>query len=233
MTKSQGEQRTIAVMQPYFFPYAGYFRLLDQADEFVIFDCVQFRRRGRIHRTEVPDANGNQQWLTLPIAYSARETAIRDIQFAEGARAGLDERLAEFPWIRASRGQAAEALRTYLFEPLPSFTDFLEEGLKLVASLLGITVKISRSSSLAIAPELHGQDRVLAIVKALHGTRYLNSPGGRALYEPAAFAAAGVELRFLPDYVGPYSSMLHALMTEDLLQISTDVRGIPIDSTGT
>ena len=42
-------------MQPYLFPYAGYFRLLSQVDEFVIYDCVQFPRRGRVHRTEVPD----------------------------------------------------------------------------------------------------------------------------------------------------------------------------------
>jgi hypothetical protein len=44
----------IAVMQPYFFPYAGYFRLLQAADHFVLLDCVQFPRRGRVHRTQVP-----------------------------------------------------------------------------------------------------------------------------------------------------------------------------------
>jgi hypothetical protein len=223
MTMNKDAQRTIAVMQPYFFPYAGYFRLLEQADEFVIFDCVQFRRRGRIHRTEVPGSNGNLQWLTLPIAYSSQETAIRDIQFAEDARASLNERLAALPWIHKSAGAAAESLRAYLFEPLPSFNDFLELGLKLVARVLGITVNISRSSSLEIAPELRGQERVLAIIKALHGTRYLNLPGGRALYEPSAFGAAAVELCFLPEYVGPYSSMLYALMTQDLAQIRTDV----------
>ena len=43
--------KRIAVMQPYFFPYLGYFRLFSQADEFVIYDCVQMPRRGRVHRT--------------------------------------------------------------------------------------------------------------------------------------------------------------------------------------
>jgi hypothetical protein len=223
MSTGKGAERIVAVMQPYFFPYAGYFRLLEHADEFVIFDCVQFRRRGRIHRAEVPDAKGNLQWLTLPIAYSPRETSIRDIQFADDARAGFDARLAEFPWIHTSQGQAAQAVRSYLFEPLPSFNDFLEQGLRLVAGLLGIAVTISRSSTLKIAPELHGQDRVLAIVKALQGTRYLNLPGGRSLYEPATFADAGVDLCFLPEYQGPYFSTLHALMTQELGAIRRDV----------
>src|SRR5689334_2859030 len=76
---ARGSGWTVAVMQPYFFPYAGYFRLFAQVDEFISFDCVQFRRRGRIHRTEVPGPGGSLQWLTLPLAYAPRETLIRDV----------------------------------------------------------------------------------------------------------------------------------------------------------
>lgn len=210
-------------MQPYFFPYAPYFSLLEHVDEFVIFDCVQFRRRGRIHRTEVPDSHGALQWLTLPIAYSPRDTLIRDIEFAEGARKLLDERLDAFPWMADSGSQAATRLLAYLGQPLGSFNDFLEQGIRLVADLLEIKVDICRSSSLAIDPALRGQERVLAIVTALGGTQYVNLPGGRSIYEPAAFARKGIQLAFMPTYAGPHVSMLHSLMTQDLGSIRRDV----------
>jgi hypothetical protein len=219
----EGAGWTIAVMQPYFFPYAGYFRLLANVDEFVIYDCVQFQRRGRIHRTEVPGARGDLHWLTLPIQHCPRDTLIRNVQFHRDARAMLDERLAAFPWMPRAQGEAAQVLRDYLAQPLPSFNEFLEEGLRLAARLLGIDVKISRSSSLELDPALRAQDRILAVVGALGATRYLNLPGGRDLYEPDAFARRGVDLEFLPVYEGPHRSMLHSLMTQGLDAIRADV----------
>ena len=59
---------TIAVMQPYFVPHAGYFRLFAASDLFVVFDCVQFPRRGWVHRNRLPDAQGRARWLTLPLS---------------------------------------------------------------------------------------------------------------------------------------------------------------------
>ena len=59
--------RTVAIMQPYFAPYAGYFRLLATTDLFVVYDCVQFPRRGWVHRNQLPDAAGKLDWLTLPL----------------------------------------------------------------------------------------------------------------------------------------------------------------------
>jgi len=80
--RADGARRRVAVMQPYFFPYAGYFRLFTHVDEFVIFDCVQFPRRGRVHRCEFVAANGTLEWLTLPLARQSRDVLIRDLEFA-------------------------------------------------------------------------------------------------------------------------------------------------------
>jgi len=89
----------VAVMQPYFYPYAGYFRLLAAAEIFVIFDDVQFPRRGRVHRCEVPrpvgGSNSALEWLTLPLARQPRDTLIKDLAsqptravFSTGALSG-------------------------------------------------------------------------------------------------------------------------------------------------
>ena len=72
-------RKRVAVMQPYFFPYAGYFRLFAAVDEFVIFDCVQFPRRGRVHRCEVPRSGAGREWLTLPLARQPRDVLIRSL----------------------------------------------------------------------------------------------------------------------------------------------------------
>ena len=207
--------RTIAVMQPYFFPYAGYFRLFAQADEFVILDCVQFPRRGRVHRSQVANSGRPSDWLSLPLARQARETRICDLMFADRARREFDARLAALPWIRSSRGPAADRLREHLFGYLGPVVDYLHSGLQLVQQLLGLDTPVIRSSTLAIPDNLRGQERVIAIAKARAATTYLNAPGGRRLYAPQAFAAAGIGLVLLDDYGGRYRHLLPALMSDD------------------
>jgi hypothetical protein len=190
----------IAVMQPYFFPYAGYFRLLDRVDEFVVFDCVQFPRRGRVHRCEMPGPDDATRWLTLPLARQPQDTRIADLRFAGDARARFDAELRRFPWIFAAGGPLADAV-------------------------LGLRCSLRRSSSLGIAPALRGQERILAIAGALGATHYLNSPGGRDLYSAGRFAEAGVALEFLPDYDGPHRFLLPALLRESAADLRADLLG--------
>jgi WbqC-like protein family len=210
-------------MQPYFFPYAGYFRLFAAVDEFVIFDCVQFPRRGRVHRTELPRSGAGREWLTLPLARQPRDVLIRELEFASGARAALDRRLARLDWVETSAGPAADRLRAHLHGALGSPIDFLEDGLQLVANLLGLAPRLSRSSVLGLDPELRGQDRVIAAASAVGATQYVNAPGGRGLYDAAEFARAGIYLSFLCPYEGRFPHLLPALMSSDPQEIREDV----------
>jgi hypothetical protein len=215
----------VAVMQPYYFPYAGYFRLFDAADRFVLFDCVQFPRRGRVHRTEVIGPGGEVEWLTLPLAQQPRDTLIRDLAFAPDARRRMDRELARLPWIGGASGEVADRVRAHVYAPLESVVDHLEDGLNLTASLLGLRGTALRSSTLRIDRELRGQDRVLEIVRQLGGRRYVNAPGGRHLYDHSAFTRAGVALEFLPDFHGEVFQMLPALLTRPVSSVRTDVLG--------
>lgn len=210
-------------MQPYFFPYAGYFRLFAEVDEFILFDCVQFPRRGRVHRTELPRRGEASEWLTLPLAVQPRDTPISDLGFAPGARAEFDRRLDRLDWLPAGRGDAADEVREFLRGPLHGVVDFLEAGLALVVGKLGFAAPIIRSSTLGIDPGLRAQERVMAIARQRGATHYLNSPGGRDLYDPAAFARAGIALEFLPDYHGRFMHLLPALVAEPTASIRDDV----------
>ncbi|QSX77451.1 WbqC family protein [Agrilutibacter solisilvae] len=210
-------------MQPYFFPYPGYFRLFAAADCFVMLDCVQFNRRGRVHRAQLPGPAGGAEWLTLPLARQPRDVLIRDLAFAEGARNTLDARLRRFPWLAGSDTEVAGQLHRLLGAPLSGVVDFLEHGLRLVGSLLDLRPTLLRSSTLGVDPALRGQERIIAIVRALGGVEYINPPGGRHLYHGPCFADAGLRLSFLSPYAGPHPYLLPALLGAGPAAVRADV----------
>jgi hypothetical protein len=223
MAAEAAPRKRVAVMQPYFLPYAGYFRLFAAVDEFVIYDCVQFPRRGRVHRTEVPGADGAPQWLTLPLARQPRDIRIGQLAFAPDARLSFDARLAALPLLATATGAGADATRALLSAPLDDVTDFLQSTLSAVAARMGFQPAIRRSSSLAIDPVLRGQDRVIAIATAVGATHYLNAPGGRALYRAEDFAAHGLVLEFLSPYRGRGMHLLPALLQWSNAELRADV----------
>lgn len=213
-------RKRVAIMQPYFLPYAGYFRLFAGVDEFVLYDCVQFPRRGRVHRTEL---STGQHWLTLPLARQSRDVLIRELAFAQDARERFDRMLDGLPWLAQARGPAADSTRALLRAPLGDVTDFLEASLLHVVGVLCLKTSIRRSSAIDIDPALRGQDRIIAIAQAVGASHYLNSPGGRGLYDPLSFAEAGLQLEFLPPYRGPFVHLLPALVTQDPAALRADV----------
>jgi hypothetical protein len=220
--KAHDRRTVVAVMQPYFASYAGYYRLLAAADIFVIFDCVQFPRRGWVHRNRLPDAKGEAAWLTLPLSPAPYEASIADLVFASDAEASMAERLRVFPSMTSPPAPAEEFLRAASFQgPL---VDYLEAQIRVACRLLGLSPQLLRSSALPTPPELRAQDRILDIVRRVGGTDYVNAPGGVDLYDAATFAASGVNLHFLPPHEGSNWSLLHRLTVEPVEALGEEVR---------
>jgi hypothetical protein len=214
-------QRIVAVMQPYFMAYAGYYRLLAGVDDFVIFDCVQFPRRGWVHRNRLPNAAGEAAWLTLPLAPAAFDARIDEIDFAADAPGRLAEQMRRFPSLAGLAGEAAQILDVDAMRG--GLTDYLERQLEELRAMFGFGCRLMRSSTLDIDPALRAQDRILAILERLGATDYVNAPGGRALYDEAAFGAAGVQLHFLPDWRGSSWSLLHELATRPAAEVGAEI----------
>lgn len=213
---------TVAIMQPYFFPYLGYFRLFAASDLFVIYDCVQFPRRGWVHRNRLVDASGAERWLTLPLAKAPQDILIRDLQFPSNAAQILADRLRPFPLVAkdpAAVGHVLAALREVHGSPL----DYIERLLKHTVTYFGIPWRVMRSSALGVPAEVRGQDRILEIARRLGARRYVNAPGGRDLYDPTAFAHAGISLHFLPDYAGRNDSILTRILRENRNDLARDI----------
>lgn len=211
-------------MQPYFVPYAGYFRLFTAADVFVMFDCVQFPRRGWVHRNRFLTLGGQLDWLTLPVQKCARETLIRDLVFAPDASARVVEELRRFGSLDAARKQGSALIELITGTGAGTVADYLCAQLARLTAVLGISRPIVRSSALDIDPSAHGQDRVIAVARALGATRYVNSPGGRALYDPEEFGRHGIELRFLVPFTRPTDSILTLLLNESADAVAETIR---------
>ncbi|MEQ8815764.1 MAG: WbqC family protein [Thalassobaculum sp.] len=204
----------MAVMQPYFFPYAGYFRLFAAADLFVVYDCVQFPRRGFVHRNRLPDRSGRLDWLTLPLRKCRRDTVIENLAFPADARSELARRMCRFPGLDRLDLPEFEELRLALFAVEGRVVDYLDDLLGIAGGFLGMSTPRIRSSALGLPADLRGADRILEICRLTGARRYVNAPGGRGLYDHDEFRRRGVELRFLPAWNGPDDSMLHRLLTE-------------------
>lgn len=206
----------IAVMQPYFYPYAGYYRLFAAVDLFVIFDDVQFPRRGRVHRCELTDNMSRKKWLTLPLQKDDRDTTrIMDLQWAEGAKIEWEKRQSKFP----DALQIPFSLSHY--NPL----DFVVRTLRDTCKDLNLpfNIEYSRNVDVDMSTCRSGQDRILRICKHFGADTYINSPGGRDLYDKTDFENCGIKLEFLSKHEGSYKSILERIMKDGAQTVRKEI----------
>jgi len=209
----------IAVMQPYFIPYAGYFRLFATTDLFVFFDCVQFPRRGWVHRNRLPDYQGREDWLTLPLKKAAREIRICDLEFSDKSSELWKEQTDKFPLFKNSAHRLSQAISYIENDPV----SFIIRSLEITCASLQIPFNVKRSSELNLPTELKGQERIIAITKHFGAKEYINPSGGRDLYDKKVFAKNDLKLNFLSDYKGSLWSILHRLTSEQSVEVKKEI----------
>ncbi len=182
-------------MQPYFFPYLGYFQLMAAVDVFVIYDDVSYINRGWVNRNNIL-ANGQAQRINLALGHRSQNLNLNQIDVVDTG-VTLLKTLAqcygkapyfhsEFPMLEAVIQHQDRNLGNYLTNLLQS-----------VSTALGMQTQFLRSSALRKDNALKGQEKVLAICEELQATHYINAIGGRELYQAAAFSQHSMELSFL------------------------------------
>lgn len=204
----------VAVMQPYFVPYFGYFQLLHAVDRFVIYDDVQFTRSGWIHRNRIA-VGGAPSWITLALRRDSDTLPVRDRALTEDFRARNAKllRRVEGAYRSAPFFEEVRPLLDAVFgHHEPGLFAFVRHSVEVVAAHLGIETPLVTSSSLGVDPDLRGQDRVLAMAEAAGARTYVNPPGGVSLYDAEAFQARGMDLRFLQPAVLAYAQGAHEFL---------------------
>jgi hypothetical protein len=188
----------LAIMQPYFFPYIGYFQLINAVDEFVIYDNIQFTRKGWINRNRIL-VNQNDDYISVPLK--------KDSDFLN-----VNQRFLSDTWSVDRKKMLNRILELYRKAPQfePTFAlfekclmmnelnlfNFIYNTLKETLQYLSISSKITVSSTIEIDHELKSEDKVLAICKAQNATTYINPIGGIELYSKERFERNGINLQF-------------------------------------
>ena len=201
MTGRGGETgRRVAVMQPYFFPYLGYFQLLAHVDVFVVHDDTQYVKQSWINRNRILE-HGVAAYLTLPVASGSHRQLICEKRLAE-PRSQQRKVLTK---IRQAYHAAPnlDSVSAFL-EPLfpgddESIASFNVRALSALSELLGLRTRLVVASERAYPCYRTAQERVIRICLEEGGAQYVNPIRARSLglYEQAAFNAAGLELSYL------------------------------------
>jgi hypothetical protein len=193
-----GAERTVAIHQPNFLPWLGYFDKLARADVFVLLDSVQFPRSGHgewMNRVRIL-IDGDPRWATVPIrrrgAQRIDEIEIDDSQ--DWRRKLL--RTLQTTYARAPYFDEAYALaENVMTEPTTLLADLNERGVRQIASALLLDrTEIVRSSALAV--DGSGSDLLAEITRAVGGTTYLSGRGADEYQREESYAAAGIALRY-------------------------------------
>ena len=223
----------LAIMQPYFLPYIGYFQLIAAVDLFVVYDRIKYTKKGWINRNRML-VNGSDAMFSLPLK---KDHDTLDVVEREIATDFSRDRLCQ--QIRGAYGRAPGFATTFgLVEQIVQHPDnnlfrYIHHALLAVCPHLGITTEIRVSSTVPIPEDARGQDKVLALCQALGASTYRNSIGGMELYTRQAFERAGMTLEFVrarpweyPQFGQPFVpwlSILDVLMFNPLEQVRTQV----------
>lgn len=187
----------LAIMQPYFFPYIGYFQLIAAVDLFVLYDNIQYTKKGWINRNRIL-LNGGDTFISVPLKKDSDTLDVRERELAADFKPGkllaqLDGAYRKAPCFAHTMALVESTLR----QDTRNLFTFLHHSLVTSCAHLGIATPIRVSSGIDIDHALTGQDKVLAICKAAGAQTYVNAIGGQSLYASEDFLREGIELRFI------------------------------------
>ncbi len=200
-----------AIMQPYFLPYIGYWQLMYEVDIFVVYDEIEYTRKGWMNRNRYL-LNGSWEYFTLPLK--------KDSDFLPVSKRFLSSDIADAKQkilrkLKASYQKAPEFQHCWpLFENIFHHEEtnlflFVFNSITQIKSALGIDTEMMVSSSIEFDNSLKAQDKIIEICKCIGATEYINPIGGVELYDPAVFDHHGIHLRFHRAIPRAYSQFHH------------------------
>lgn len=214
----------LAIMQPYFMPYIGYFQLINTVDKFVIYDNIEYTKKGWINRNRIL-VNDKSEYITLPVKKDSDYLSINQRFLADSFEDACTKILRKINNCYRNSPYYDNCLplieEIFSCRNLNLFEFILNSVLKICA-YLDITTPIILSSNLNIDHRLKAEKKVISICKCLNCITYVNPIGGTELYSKEEFKKNKLNLFFLEtqkieykqfntDFV-PWLSILDILM---------------------
>lgn len=192
--------KEIAIMQPYFLPYIGYFQLLNKVDEFVLYDNIEYTKKGWINRNRMLQ-NGKAEYFTLPLKKDSDFLNINQRFLAENSKLEIEKTLRKIKanYMKAPMFNSFFPIveDIFLYNEKNLFS-FILHSIQTMMEYIGISTPIIISSTLSEHVEtLKSQEKVIQICKEMNADCYINPIGGVELYDKLTFQENGIELNFM------------------------------------
>lgn len=185
----------LAVMQPYLFPYLGYFQLANYCDKFVFYDDVNFIKGGYINRNNIL-ANGQKQLFTLPVEKSSSNRKINELSFSSNRKKvvkTIEQNYRKAPFF--------QAVMPIVFKTLNSsethVPSLCRDSIESVFEYLSLDFDYSFSSDLEYDKSASAPNKLYAMCEMFQADKYCNMKNGQSLYSKKEFAERGIDLSFL------------------------------------
>lgn len=188
----------VAIMQPYLFPYIGYWQLINAVDRFVLLDDVNYIVRGYINRNSIL-INGEPHKFAIPIQKASQNRLIKDtkLNFQETDKKKfitmIDNAYKKAPYYQ----DVMPLIEKIIFHEEEDLTAYINKSIEVIGEYLDICTDICRSSQIQKDISLKAQERIVEICKKLQADVYINPCGGRELYVHERFEEEGIQLFFL------------------------------------
>lgn len=228
----------LGIMQPYFFPYLGYFELIARTDRWVVFDVVQYNPKSWMNRNRILHPTHGWQYIAVPVAKAPHQTAISEIRIKDRAAAlkrllgQLDHYRKRAPYFR----QVNELVQSAFAIGSDRLVDLNVSGLAAVCAYLNIDFRYSLCSrkDFDLRDIEHAGQWALKIARLMGAAEYVNPPGGRDIFRQAEWDEASIRLSFtdMPQFAydcRPYEfvenlSILDVLMWNDAASVVQALR---------
>lgn len=187
----------LAIMQPYFLPYIGYFQLIGAVDVFIVYDNIKYTKKGWINRNRMLQ-NHVDVMFSLPLKKASDSLHVRERELAAGfcrddllrQLSGAYRRAPQFESIYTMLEQVVRHEDGNLF-------NYIHNSIVCICNYLSIRSEIIVASDVDIDHTLKGQDKVIALCEAIGADNYVNAIGGVGLYDRMEFAKRGIDLKFI------------------------------------
>ena len=187
----------LGVMQPYFFPYIGYWQLINVVDKYVIYDDVNYIKGGWINRNKIL-INGEATFLNLYLSLASPNKKINEIEIDSGIRNQKNLKRIAMAYKKAPYYEETyPLLEELLTSKETNLAKLNGKIIKEISSYLSMNTEFVYSSEIEKNGHLKGQERLLDICKRLGASDYYNAIGGKALYDQESFRSEGIRLHFL------------------------------------
>jgi hypothetical protein len=197
----------LGVMQPYFFPYIGYFQLIKHVDKYIFYDDVTYIKNGWIDRNRIL-INGNPHYFKVPLDSASSHRKICDTnlnielydKWVNKFLKQLGTTYSRAPYFKVGM----DLVEGVLFSECTSIGDLALLSVKNVAKLLKIQTIFLQSSRDYMNSDLERSDRLINFCKMEGCLEYINNYSGSNLYSVDYFAQHNIDLKFLSPFVMQY-----------------------------